>query len=190
MSEYQYYEFAAVDQPLSDKQMKELRAISTRAEITPTSFVNEYHWGDFKGDPRKLIASYFDAFMYYANWGTRWCMFRLPKEAALLPALKRFETPEAIDIGIKGKNVIVDICIDDEPGDYEEPYGMTLGRLIPARRALLEGDLGPLYVAWLAAVQRHMVDDDEAEPCDAAELEPIGAGSQGWPGFCTLPMTC
>src|SRR5687767_6698097 len=44
MSEYQYYEFRAVDAPLTAKQMRELRAISTRAEITPTRFTNEYHW--------------------------------------------------------------------------------------------------------------------------------------------------
>ncbi len=42
MSEYQYYHFQAIDQPLSRQQMQELRAISTRAEITPTSFINTY----------------------------------------------------------------------------------------------------------------------------------------------------
>src|ERR1700756_396502 len=33
MSEYQYYEFLALDQPLTDKQCAELRSLSTRAEI-------------------------------------------------------------------------------------------------------------------------------------------------------------
>jgi len=28
----------------------ELRSYSTRARITPTSFVNDYSWGDFKGN--------------------------------------------------------------------------------------------------------------------------------------------
>lgn len=42
MSEYQYYEFQGIDRPLTEKQMAELRAISTRARIMPTSFVNEY----------------------------------------------------------------------------------------------------------------------------------------------------
>ena len=51
MSEYQYYEFRAIDRPLDRKEMDELRALSTRAEITPTSFTNTYHWGDFKGKP-------------------------------------------------------------------------------------------------------------------------------------------
>ena len=42
MSEYQYYEFVAVDRPLDERQLAELRALSTRARITPTSFVNTY----------------------------------------------------------------------------------------------------------------------------------------------------
>jgi hypothetical protein len=183
VSEYQYYEFAAVDEPLTEKQMKELRALSTRAEITPTSFVNEYHWGDFKGDPRKLIVEYFDAFLYYANWGTLRCMFRLPKDAVDLGAMKQFNTDEAIEVAAKGKHVIVDICINDESGDYEVPYERTLGPLLPARTSLLEGNLGPLYVAWLAAVQRYLVDDDEPEPFSASELPPLDAGTRAMASF-------
>ena len=43
MSEYQYYEFQALDRPLDKDEMRQLRAVSTRASITPTRFVNEYH---------------------------------------------------------------------------------------------------------------------------------------------------
>jgi hypothetical protein len=32
MSEYQYYEFQAIDRHLTDKEMSELRSFSTRAE--------------------------------------------------------------------------------------------------------------------------------------------------------------
>jgi hypothetical protein len=45
VSEYQYYEFAAVDRALDDRQLGQLRALSSRAHITPTSFVNTYEWG-------------------------------------------------------------------------------------------------------------------------------------------------
>jgi hypothetical protein len=38
MSEYQSYEFVALDRPLTAEEVAELRAISTRAEITPTRF--------------------------------------------------------------------------------------------------------------------------------------------------------
>jgi len=51
MSEYQFYEFQAIDRPLSDADRQALRGLSTRARITATSFTNEYHWGGLKGDP-------------------------------------------------------------------------------------------------------------------------------------------
>ena len=79
MSEYQYYEFQAVDRPLTADEMRTLRGYSTRATITPGRFVNEYHWGDFKGNPRKWMQQYFDGFIYYANWGTHELMLRLPR---------------------------------------------------------------------------------------------------------------
>ena len=48
MSEYQYYEFLALDRPLTAEERSELRSISTRAEITATRFANEYEWGDLR----------------------------------------------------------------------------------------------------------------------------------------------
>jgi hypothetical protein len=71
MSEYQYYEFQAIDRRLTDLEMAELRAHSTRARITPTSFVNDYSWGSFKGDEDAWMEKYFDAFLHLANWGTQ-----------------------------------------------------------------------------------------------------------------------
>ncbi len=42
MSEYQYYEFQAIDRPLTDEEQKTLRRYSGRAMITATRFVNSY----------------------------------------------------------------------------------------------------------------------------------------------------
>ena len=88
MSEYQYYEFRSIDRPLTRGEMDELRTLSTRAEITPTSFTNTYHWGDFKGDPNQLMNRYFDAFVYVANWGTHRLMFRIPRRFLDVAAAK------------------------------------------------------------------------------------------------------
>ena len=33
--------------------------------------MNTYEWGNFRGDPRRLVERYFDAFLYLSNWGTR-----------------------------------------------------------------------------------------------------------------------
>jgi hypothetical protein len=55
VSEYQYYDFRAIDRPLTKKEMAALRSISTRVAITTTSFTNHYKWGDLKGNPSKLL---------------------------------------------------------------------------------------------------------------------------------------
>jgi hypothetical protein len=54
VSEYQYYDFRAIDRPLTKKEMAALRSISTRAAITTTSFTNHYEWGDLNANPSKL----------------------------------------------------------------------------------------------------------------------------------------
>jgi hypothetical protein len=41
MSEYQYYEFQAIERPLTADEMATLRKCSTRARITPTGFAAE-----------------------------------------------------------------------------------------------------------------------------------------------------
>jgi len=45
MSEYQYYEFRAIDRPLTDRQMRELREISTRATIWERCSATTTHMG-------------------------------------------------------------------------------------------------------------------------------------------------
>jgi hypothetical protein len=42
VSEYQYDEFLAVDRSLDASTLAAVRALSTRARITATSFVNTY----------------------------------------------------------------------------------------------------------------------------------------------------
>ncbi len=89
MSEYQYYDFRAIDRPLTSSQRAELGKISTRAKISSTSFTNFYTFGDFKGNLAALVERYFDAFLYLANWGTREVMFRVPLGGAPSPHLLR-----------------------------------------------------------------------------------------------------
>jgi hypothetical protein len=60
VSVHQYYEFGAVDRLPSPAEQSELRAISSRAQITASGFVNFYDWGDFTGDPDRSMARSFD----------------------------------------------------------------------------------------------------------------------------------
>jgi hypothetical protein len=90
MSEYQYYEFRMVDRSLTSGELAELRKLSSRAEITATSFANSYSYGDFRGNPDRMMEQYFDAFVYVANWGTRHFMVRLPVRGVDLPSIEAY----------------------------------------------------------------------------------------------------
>ncbi|MEX0714554.1 MAG: hypothetical protein WD278_19615 [Pirellulales bacterium] len=164
MSEYQYYEFVAVDKPLDARQMAELRELSTRADISSRRFVNEYHWGDFKGNPRKIIEKYFDGFVYYANWGTHWHMLRLPRRGLDLKVVKPYCGGNVFSAWAKGQHIVVSFLSEDEDGDWEGEDEHWLTDLIPLRDHLLQGDLRPLYLGWLAAAQAGELNDDADEP--------------------------
>lgn len=68
MSEYQYFEFQVVDRPLTPEQLAEPGLYSTRARITPTTVVNEYRWGNFRGDEDAWMERYLGAFLHIVNW--------------------------------------------------------------------------------------------------------------------------
>src|SRR5437870_3196300 len=124
MSEYQYYEFQAVDRPLSKREMAELRALSTRATITPTRFVNFYNWGSFRGNPSVLMEKYFDAFVYVANWGTHELMLRLPRRLLNRADAAAYCTSESLQARSTAEHVILDFRSEDESGaDFDEGDG-------------------------------------------------------------------
>jgi hypothetical protein len=83
-------ELVAIDRPLDERQLGEVRTLLTRARITPTSFVNTYEWGNFRGNPSVLMERYYDALLYLTNWGTRWLSFRVPSRLLDLPTAQRY----------------------------------------------------------------------------------------------------
>ncbi|MFE9695044.1 hypothetical protein [Micromonospora sp. NPDC005806] len=177
MSEYQYYEFTAVDRPLTSREQGELRSLSTRADITATSFVNTYRWGDFKGDPRKLMERYFDAHLYLANWGTRQLTLRLPTRALAPATVARYCVGDSASAWTAGKHLIVHLHREDEDGTDAwdlDGHGL-LASIIPVRAALAAGDLRLLYLGWLRCVQSLELDDDEPEPPIPAGLGTLDA---------------
>lgn len=164
MSEYQYYEFVAVDRPLTAAQQGELRALSTRARITSSSFVNDYQWGDLKGDPRAWMERYFDAFLYLANWGTRRIALRLPVGVLSPDTAAEYCVGESAQSWATRTHVILDLHSEDEDGDDVYDGGGHLAAILPVRAELAAGDRRLLYLAWLLCVQSRELDDDEPEP--------------------------
>ena len=118
MSEYQSYEFLALDRRLTAQEMAELCSISTRAEITPTRFWNEYQWGDLKADPSELLARYFLDLHLYCQLETRRLMFPLPATAVDLDALGAYAPGGPVTLTTTGEHAVLDLWSEvDEPED-------------------------------------------------------------------------
>ena len=98
MSEYQYYEFQAIDRPLSNAEQDEVRALSSRAEVNARSARFVYNYGEFRGDETALMRKYFDAMLYMANWGTRKLLFRFPLESVDRQALQAYTVEDMISV--------------------------------------------------------------------------------------------
>ncbi|KAK0359753.1 hypothetical protein LTR94_030049, partial [Friedmanniomyces endolithicus] len=156
----------AVDRPLDEAAREALRAISTRARITATSFTNSYEWGDLKGEPVDFMKRWFDLHLYLANWGTRRLMIRLPKKLAD----QRFLKPLLLGIDwatlqAAGDTLILDIARDEVELDEDWDDGSGwLAALAPLRADLLAGDLRLFYLLWLGAIEAEGLGDDEIEP--------------------------
>jgi hypothetical protein len=165
MSEYQYYEFQAIDRPLSEADRQALRDLSTRARITATSFTNSYEWGDFEGDPAKLMERWFDLHLYLANWGSRRLMIRLLKRLVDRRFLDAFlGEVDCATLSVSGENLIVDMSCDEvEFEDWDDGSGW-LAALTPLRADVLAGDLRLFYLLWLTAVQAGVFEADQPEP--------------------------
>lgn len=192
MSEYQYYEFRALERPLSKPEQAELRRCSSRATITSTRFVNEYQWGDLKADPEAWMKRYFDAHLYFANWGSSSLMLRLPLSALDNTLLAEFVRPTLSDAGSGFADALELISMaehwvlawrfndDSGYGDRfcDEEGAEWLDRLLPLRDELLGGDTRPLYLGWLARVCAGELGDEDVEPPLPAGLASLTPAQQ------------
>ena len=178
----------ALDEPLTSQQQAELRARSTRATITATSFINKYHWGDLKGDPLDWMRRYFDAHIYSANWGSCRLLLRLPRAAFDRATLHEFAMPsamgscsgfvDAFEATATPEHWILDWSFNDDSGENERFWSQAdgpgwLSRLLPLRDELLRGDTRALYLGWLARVCRGELDDADLEPPLPAGLKTL-----------------
>ncbi len=153
MSEYQYYEFLALDRPLTGEETIELRRLSSRAEISSRRFCNTYNFGDFRGSPEKLMEKYFDAHVYVTNWGTFNFMLRLPLGVIPQAILEQYASGDELAFWAADENVIINWYRNDEGGGAWVDGEGWIDRLVPIREELERADYRSLYIGWLAAVQ-------------------------------------
>jgi hypothetical protein len=186
MSEYQYFEFQAIDRPLTADEMAELRRWSSRAEITPTRFWNEYQWGDFKGNPRRWMERYFDAFLHVANWGTHWLMLRLPLELMRLEDVGDYLLEDGLQGWQTAEHLVLSFRSDTDQPEWEEDSGW-LSSLIGVRACLIRGDRRSLYLGWLAQAWAGDLDDTASEPPVPPGLGEMDATHRALADFLRIP---
>ena len=186
MSEYQYFEFAAIDRPLTDGEMAALRAVSTRAVITPSGFVNHYEWGGLKADPLDWMRRYFDAFVYLADWAHCRFALRLPRDMFGKAELKPFGVKQSLTIDASEDHWILDWSLEgsDNYDRFAEDDGRGwMGRLVPLRDELIRGDQRSLYLGWLAGAAKGEVPEATLEPTVPAGLSQLSAAQNALAAF-------
>ena len=172
MSEYQYYEFAAIDGPISDEGLRYARGCSSRAEVSRVHWQNTYNFGDFHGSVDTLL-KYYDAHFYTANWGTVRLALALPKGAIPLETIRpylrggeRYE--ETLTAKESGNRCLIWWERNEEGGGEWIEGGGCIGDLIGVREELMRGDYRALFLGWLADFQA----DEWQDPKDGAVVVP------------------
>lgn len=165
MSEYQYYEFQAIDRPLTTEEQRAVSNLSSRVEPHPRRAVFVYHYTGLPVDAKDLLVKYYDAMFYMANWGTTRLMFRFPSTLINVEQIEPYCVEQYLNCETIDDYVILDMRWDDEDwyGDWVEGEG-SLDRLITLRDDILQQDYRVLYLAWLSALHTWEMTEDMVEP--------------------------
>ncbi|MBL8900617.1 MAG: hypothetical protein JNM84_23500, partial [Planctomycetes bacterium] len=164
MSSHESFEFLAIDRLLTPEECEELRAVSTRAEISVASFRNEYQWGRLRADPHRLLEKYFDAFLHFGSWGVRELALRFPSSRLRWQDLRAYFVKEAGGLERSRGKLIAFWRREDEGARWEGEQLPPLALLAGVRAELLAGDLRAAYLAWLIAVHCGELPDEIEEP--------------------------
>lgn len=152
MSEYQFYEFQAIDRPLTPAERAAIAQLSSRAKPTATSVTFNYSYGNFRGDPHEILAQHFDIMYYIANWGTQQLAFRFPKSLISAQAIEPFLIENCISLSFTKDWAILDWSFNNEDGFGWIEEESVLGDLVGLRQEILQQDYRGLYLAWLKAI--------------------------------------
>jgi hypothetical protein len=189
MSEFEYYEFQAIDRALSADDVRALRAISSRATITPTHFSNFYNYGSLKANPHDLLVRYFDVFVYLANWRFRELAFRFPKSSFDAKAAKSYAVPNGLTVRTQGAYHLLMVSAEcpNDGTEFEDDDGRGwLSTLAGLRADVAAGDQRLLYLAWLMGVQAGEMDDDAVEPPCPPGLDDLSGTLESFVDFAWL----
>lgn len=171
MSEFQYYEFYAVDKPLSKEDIATVNTFSSRSHATSRKAAFEYSYGNFPKNEKEVLKKYFDMMVYVSNFGYYRWMIKFPIQAVSFDQLKAFHLnvsegyTNEITISKDDNHVLLTIEYSEEepPGWIEAAHLMN--RLLPIRDQIMAGDYRSLYLIWVHMVFENKADHIEDWPC-------------------------
>jgi len=155
MSEFQHYQFKAVNRPLTRDERTEISSWSSRSKVTATQAAFTYHYSDFKKDPVWVVEQYFDLMIYFANWGTRQLIIRLPVNQVEWDKLSSYvfeneDVDSYIHIVKRKDHILIDIYQqDEEGGGWMEEDDYSVDNFVNVRMDILAGDFRSLYMLWV-----------------------------------------
>ncbi len=179
MSEFQYYDFRAVDRPLTEGERKEVASWSSRSKVSANRAVFSYSYGDFRKDIKDVTMQYFDAAFYSSSWGTQHILFRFPKTAIDYKAISVFDidgseytgVETGIEITRKGDYVLISIeyGTEDGGGEWIDEDDDSLSDVLPLREDILRGDYRSLFAFWLHIAHQKYQTGEADEDLDEAD---------------------
>lgn len=179
MSEYQYYEFYAVDKPLNKDEIATINSFSSRCRATSRRAAFEYSYGDFPKNGKEVLKRYFDMMVYLSNWGHYQLLMRFPVGTVSFDQLKAFNLDVSDgytnEITVSKDENHVLLCIeysDEDPPGWIEGDDL-MERLLPIRDQVIAGDYKGLYLIWVHMVLQNRADHAKDWPSTPDNLKDL-----------------
>ena len=152
VSEYQYYEWQALERPSTASEQAALTGLSSHIDVTSGRAIVGHGWSDFKYDPIHVLAEYFDAHLYIANWGARRLAFRFSQGLLDTTTIESCCDEYHVQIQSIGDVQVLEFEMNEAEGfDAGMEERGLLSTLACLRDDFLQGDHRNLYLAWLKA---------------------------------------
>lgn len=185
MSEYQYYKFERLDGYLDAKARQALRSISSRAEISATSFQVYYTYSDLKAEPSELILKYFDIGFYYADWGSIDAYIKLP--AGTLPEALLGFSSDGLHVHENDEWQLLIFSLEEYDEYFDDEHtDEFFQHLAGLRSGLMQGDWRLVYFMWLKMFDFN--DDVERVPLIQFDFEHLSEEEQAFAALYDIPL--
>ncbi len=185
MSEYQYYKFERLDGYLDAKARQALRTISSRAEISATSFQVYYTYSDLKAEPFELMLKYFDIGFYYADWGSIDAYIKLP--AGTLPDALLGYSSDGLHVHQSDEWQLLIFSLEEYYEYFDDENADDFFQhLASLRSELMQGNWRLVYFMWLKAFDCN--DELEEIPLIQFDFEHLSEEVQAFAALYDIPL--